>query len=309
MGRSGSTLAERLLGQVPGMWPAGELAHMWQRGIVASERCGCGEPFACCPFWRKVGEAGFGGWEQVDVGRVAELRRRVDRTRFVPLLAAPALMRPAFRQMLDEYLTYYARLYAGIEEVSGCQTVIDSSKHASLAFCLAHLRQLDLRVVHVVRDSRAVAYSWTKQVSRPDAKLESYMRTYSPTVAAAMWGAQNSAMHLLARTGTPILRLRYEDLASAPEAALRKIITFAGLPAARLGLGFLRSDSTGNWADFGASHTASGNPMRFTTGEIPIREDDSWRDGMPGRSRALVAALTFPWLARYGYLKASDPGS
>ena len=165
MSRSGSTLAERLLGELPGACPAGEVVHMWRRGVLADEHCGCGELFSGCSFWQKVGEAGFGGWGKVDVGRFEELQRRVDRTRFIPLLAAPALMPAAFRRALDEYLSYYQRLYTAIGEITGCHTVVDSSKHASLAFCLAR-SQLSVRIVHVVRDPRGVAHSWTKRVSR-----------------------------------------------------------------------------------------------------------------------------------------------
>jgi hypothetical protein len=110
-------------------------------------------------------------------------------------------------------------------------------------------------------------------------------------------------MHALARTRTPVLRLRYEDLTEAPKTALRRVAAFAGLPAASLDLSFLGSDGTGNWADLDVSHTASGNPMRFTTGQIAILRDDSWRDAMSPRDRTVVSALTFPWLARYGYLQ------
>ena len=74
LGRSGSTLIERLIGQLPGVCPVGELVHLWQRGITEGERCGCGEPFRECPFWQQVGKAAFGGWDQVDVSRVAALR-------------------------------------------------------------------------------------------------------------------------------------------------------------------------------------------------------------------------------------------
>src|ERR1022692_3637443 len=69
---------------------------------------------------------------------------------------------------LDEYISYYARLYAAIIKVSGCELVVDSSKHPSLAHCLRWLPDVDLRVLHLVRDSRAVAYSWSRQVRRPD---------------------------------------------------------------------------------------------------------------------------------------------
>jgi len=56
LGRSGSTLIERLLGQVPGVCAVGELVHLWDRGITEDERCGCGEPFRQCPFWSQVGK-------------------------------------------------------------------------------------------------------------------------------------------------------------------------------------------------------------------------------------------------------------
>ncbi len=87
LGRSGSTLIERLIGQLPGVCPVGELVHLWERGITAGERCGCGEPFRECPFWQQVGKAAFGGWDEVEVSRVAALRARVDRNRFIPALA------------------------------------------------------------------------------------------------------------------------------------------------------------------------------------------------------------------------------
>src|SRR5207248_1438935 len=107
---------------------------------------------------------------------------------------------------------------------------------------------IDVRVVHVVRDSRAVAYSWGKQVRRPDTDADSYMSRYSPAKAALQWIAQNGALHLLARRGAPTLRVAYEELVAAPEAALRRIARFAGLGADGAALGFLGGDSTGRWA-------------------------------------------------------------
>jgi hypothetical protein len=307
-GRSGSTLAERLLGQAPGVCSAGEVAHLWLRGIVRSERCGCGEPFRRCPFWCEVGEAGFGGWDKVDVGYLKALRSRVDRTRFIPLLAAPRMTRPGFQRALDEYLTYYCRLYSAIAEVSGCEVIVDSSKHASLAFCLSRSPRLDLRVVHLVRDSRGVAYSWTKHVRRPDVPHEHYMRTYAPGAVAGQWIIQNSALDLLSRTRTPVLRVRYEDLVAAPEAVLSSLAEFAGVAMDGSGLRFLGNGADGKWADLDVGHTVSGNPMRFAAGKIKIRCDDAWRTALGPADRLLVSSVTLPWLARYGYLRAAGRG-
>lgn len=302
IGRSGSTLIERLIGQLPGACAVGELVHLWERGITEGERCGCGLPFRHCPFWQQVGKAAFGGWDQVDVGRVAALRARVDRNRFIPSLAGRRV-RPRLRSVLNEYTTYYARLYAAITEVSGCDIVIDSSKHPSLAHCLRWQPDIDLRVLHLVRDSRAVAYSWSRQVRRPDAEGESYMTRYSPAMAAGQWTAQNAAFHLLARLGCPTMRLRYEDLTAGPEEALHQVTGFAGLTGPDR-YPFIGTDGASRWAQLDTIHSVSGNPMRFTTGKVPISRDDRWRTGMPGAQRRAVTALTLPMLAGYGYLGA-----
>lgn len=304
LGRSGSTVIERLLGEMTGVCPVGEVVHLWRRGITDGERCGCGESFHGCAFWQKVGKVGFGGWDKVDGPHVDALRRKIDRTRHIPALAA-GKVRSADRRSLDEYLSYYMRVYTAVAEVSATRTVVDSSKHPSLAFCLRSRHDLDLRVIHIVRDPRAVAYSWAMTVSRPDvtgpaAPRDSRMWAYSPPTAAVQWNVQNSGIRLLARLGTPTLLVRYEDFVQAPERELNRIASFAGLPDAPTAR-FLGSDDTGHWADLSASHTVSGNPMRFSTGRILIRHDERWRGAMRPAQRAAVTAITLPLLARYGY--------
>jgi hypothetical protein len=300
MGRSGTTLIERILGALPGVCPAGEVVHLWERGLADGERCGCGKPFSDCPFWQAVGEEAFAGWDKLDHSAVARLRHRVDRTRFIPLLAAPRRP-PEFQRALDEYASYYLRLYAAIAKVSGSVSVVDSSKHASLAFCLRTCSCIDLRVIHVVRDSRAVAYSWTRRVRRPDTASDSYMRTYTPVHAAGQWAAQNATIELLTRLGTPTLRVAYEELVRAPRQTMSPITEFIGLELGPQALGFLGNGPDGPWAELQPAHTASGNPLRFQTGRIPIQDDDAWRVAMPASARRTVSALTFPLLARYGY--------
>jgi hypothetical protein len=304
LGRSGTTLLERLLGELPDVCSVGEVVHMWQRGVVEGELCGCGEPFGSCPFWRQVGEVAFGSWSGLDVRRIAELRSAVDRNRYIPLLSSPLLPR-SLRSDRDKYVEYYLRIYSAIADVSNCSTVVDSSKHASLAFCLRSHAELDLRVIHVVRDSRAVAFSWTQAVSRPDASSSSFMTTYKPAAAAAHWNTQNAALQLLAAKGVPTLRVRYEDLVAAPALTLAGIADFAGIATPGSALGFLGADKGHRWAALSAAHTASGNPMRFTTGKIDIRSDERWRAAMPAGQRHTVTALTFPLLTRYGYARGA----
>ncbi|MCZ3387336.1 MAG: sulfotransferase, partial [Actinomycetia bacterium] len=65
-GRSGTTLLERALGELPGVVSLGETVHLWDRGLRDDELCGCTEPFGSCPFWRSVGDEAFGGWDRID---------------------------------------------------------------------------------------------------------------------------------------------------------------------------------------------------------------------------------------------------
>lgn len=298
VGRSGTTVLERALGELPGFRVLGETVHLWQRALVDDELCGCGRPFSDCPFWGAVGQRAFGGWDRVDAREVLELKRSVDRNRYLGRLAAPRL--PAdVAARVARYVGLYRRVYDAVAEVTGAGVLVDSSKHASLAFCLRWDPSLDLRVLHAVRDVRGVAYSWTKGTRRPEATSgrTSFMPTYSPASTALRWDLQNSAFGLLARRGTPTRRVRYEEFVADPRGVLAQIAAFAGQPVTQEGLSF----ASGTSVELTAQHTVSGNPVRFSTGRVPLRRDEAWRTGLPAGQRRAVSLLAAPLLLRYGY--------
>lgn len=292
LGRSGTTLLERVLGELPGVTPLGEVVHLWQRDVLDDERCACREPFSRCPFWSAVGRRAYGGWANLDVDRLLTVQRAVDRTRFVPRLAARDLD-PATRAAVDEYVGHYERVYTAAAAESGAAVLVDSSKNASLAYCLRWSTTIQLKVLHVVRDSRGVAYSWTKQVTRPESNGDQMTR-YSPGRSALLWGAHNTAFALLRRRGVDVRRLRYEQFVAEPAATTAALAQWLGVPAE---LDFI-SDTR---VRLGTCHSAAGNPMRFTTGMVRLRRDDAWRTELPAGQRRLVGAMTAPWLGRYGY--------
>ena len=292
LGRSGTTLVERLLGELPGVVALGEVVHLWQRDILDDERCGCGARFSACTFWQRVGERAFGGWGNVDVARIHALRDAVERTRHIPRLAATGASAD-----VREYATYYAKVYAAAAEVAGAEVVVDSSKHSALAHVLRFADNVDLRVVHVVRDARGVAYSWTKTVARPETDGAEEMTRYSPARSALLWNAHNAAFGLLARRGVRVRRIQYEEFLADPRTALIRLADFAGLTLTTDALAFLRPEH----ADLKVGHSAAGNPMRFTVGRLPLRRDDDWVRALPSGQRRLVGTVCAPMLRAYGY--------
>jgi len=297
-GRSGSTLLDRLLGQVEGFFSVGELRHIWDRSFGENQLCGCGEPFRECAFWKAVVEEAFGGFEHVNLSEIKVLKHSVDRMRYVPRLMFPWLRSPGYRKAFSEYIEVLSRLYKAIRDVSGSEFIIDSTKDPSHGFVLSAMPDVELHVVHLVRDSRAVAYSWQRKKRRPEIHWkEEYMPRYSPLKSAWEWGLMNGVVQLLGYVVPGHYTLvRYEELVSQPRRTLHRLLVRLGIrePA----LGFI-SDRV---IRLGVDHTVSGNPIRFQRGEIAVRPDTEWQHKMPTSQRLVVSALTWPLLLKYGYL-------
>ncbi len=296
-GRSGSTLLERLVGQHGAAASVGEMRDLWLRGLVEDRRCGCGERFSACPFWTAVGQAAFGGWDRLDVGRVQALRDRLDRPWTLPLLLWPGSLPARVRTPLEEYAAVLRTVYTAIAQVSGRRTVIDSTKIATHALVLRRAG-LDLRVVHLVRDSRGVMFSWQKTVTRPDAVGDpDVMLRYGPVTGSARYVLYNGYAHLLRALRLPYVFLRYEDLVQDPPAGLAEVLRLLDVPAERGGAPAAGS----GMPSLRATHTIDGNPMRMQSGPLRIAPDERWRSDMRAGTRRTVTILTAPLLLRYGY--------
>ena len=302
-GRSGSTLLDRMLGELPGFVSTGEVRFIWQRGLVENRLCGCGEPFRECPFWRSVGEEAFGGWDALDANDLVALDHSINRHRYIPLLVAPRLSR-AFETRLARYVEILSRLYAAIDRVSGGACIVDSTKDPPFAFLLRRVPTIDLRIVHLVRDSRGVAFSWTKQVRRPeDVDVARFMHTYHPVEMGFRWLVYNACFHLLGRLHVPRLMTRYEEVVASPRREIERMAALAGEEVDKAGFDFLN----GRQVELGVHHTISGNPMRFQRGAIELALDEEWRSRLSPANRRMVSLFTFPLLVRYGYLGPARP--
>jgi hypothetical protein len=284
-----------VLGESSGAICVGETRYLWQRGAIHNVRCGCGEDFRDCPFWGTVGEQAFGGWHRAQVERLADIDQRTNRLRSLPLHRLGSL-HPEFAAVTADYADQLARLYLAIAKVSGASTLVETSKDPNFAWVLTRMPGYDVRIVHLVRDSRAVACSWMtpKRLVSPIGG-ETYMPTLAVHNTATRWTIANSAFHALAARA-PYIRCTYERFVREPRACLSELDAFcAG------SLAFPAEQLDGDRVLLGKHHIFSGNPMSERIGWVQMRPDDRWSNELSVTQATTVTALSWPLLRSYGY--------
>lgn len=310
LGRSGTTLIEKLLNELPQTQAVGETVHLWERGVRDQERCGCGETFAACTHWSAVGREAFGSWDNIDLDRVIDLRWKADRSRMLPQIFR-AIRSGNVGAEQQEYLDFLRPVLLASAAVAGPspdgspKVILDSSKHLSTAALLSLDPALDVRVLHVLRDPRGVAYSWTKEIARPEAagsesaagSDDNLMPTYKPSRTAMRWVTDNLGFEALAKLGVATMALRYEDFLEDPAGSMTKAAQFAGIAGSDL---FPMIEGKTVRLSH-AMHSVAGNPMRFGGDDITLRLDDAWKTKLDAKSRATVTRITRPVLGHFGY--------
>lgn len=305
-GRSGSTVLANILGEVDGVFAAGEVRYLWQRGLKESRLCGCGLPVRECPVWSQVlARAGYLD-DSARVDAVLRMLQRTGRIRNLPGILAGGVFHgldPARSEAYAGERATLGELYAAMAGVTGSRVIVDSSKLPAYANVLAATPGIDLHVVHLIRDPRGAAHSWASKKELGDGAAKSHMEQIGPAKSAVLWDVWNVAGGALFHGGPDrYLRLRYEDFVADPPAAVRRILAMVGLEDAELPF------VNGNEARTSANHSVAGNPDRLRHGQITLRSDDRWRTAMAPSDRRLVSALTSPLLLRYGYpLRPATP--
>ncbi|MDO8432778.1 MAG: sulfotransferase domain-containing protein [Candidatus Binatus sp.] len=297
-GRSGSTILDRMLGQVEGFFSAGEIRVLWDRALAQHLLCGCGLPLDDCPVWGDIIRNSVGGDNSNGGDDVRNIRQSA-RTLATPLILLPG-GRKLLRSMTLRHVDRIAAVYKAIVKQTGCRVIVDSSKVPAYSYLLSQVPGIELYVVHLVRDPRAVAYSWQKSKSRPDMRkvtgAPSEMTRFGLVTSSLIWAMENIASEMLwQRSERPYLRLSYEEFATHPKAALDSIFRLLGETPATTPF---VSDSE---VKLSVNHTVAGNPDRMSTGLVKLRVDDEWRARLAPMNRRLVEVLTFPVLHRYGY--------
>jgi hypothetical protein len=291
--RSGSTILDQILGQLPGFFSVGELVDLWDRG--PETLCGCGRLLKDCDLWREVCLEAFGSTpESFDFRAYERKRQNCARSRHLILLPSPRLRR-SLNPELESYVQTLTRLYRALERVTGARVLVDSSKQPAHAYLLQMSRVAEVYIVHLIRDPRGCAYSYQRRKAHPALK-GGHFPTMHPMKNSLHWIVANLATQMISRISrSHYLRVRYEDFVRAPRGTVYRLTEFIGeavpqVPFASEHTVILRP-----------LHGVSGNSVRFQTGAVRLRLDEQWKSEMKTRHKALVTALTSFLLPHYGY--------
>jgi hypothetical protein len=303
-----------LLGAQSGACTAGELKAT-SMGDPESYRCSCRELITECAFWKEVaGEMAVRGQPNFDITN-AGTNHLATNSRYADRLLAPLHRGPLLECVRDSALSVSARwrrhlrhanarnlaLIESLLAVTEAGLVVDSSKLALRAKYLRQIRGLEIKVVRVIRDGRAVSLTYMDDWNFADAadpKLRSGgagVRKAPPrrsmAEAAHEWKRSNEAADCLTAMlpKTQWTEVRYEELCAAPEATLHRLVEFVGLDPDKLILDFRAREQ----------HVI-GNGMRMdSTSEI--RLDERWREHLTAEDLAVFDRVAGDLNRKYGY--------
>lgn len=285
---SGSTLSALLLNSHPEICAAGELkaTHLGDRDTY---RCSCQNLIDDCYFWinvssemRKRGQEYFVGRTPNDLNSipseyVRRLLKPLHRGASIEMLRDVLLkMSPAWRTEIRSWRARNAALVESIATASGARYVVDSSKIALRLKYLQGIPGIDLKVIRLVRDGRAVALTYMRPSEFADATdpglrgggsgIENHNCLSMPE-AANEWRRSNEEASEVLRSfpDESHIQLSYEELCMDPAATLARIFGFMGLAGKP------------HYEEFrSVEHHVVGNGMRLDSGSA-ITLDERWR--------------------------------
>jgi hypothetical protein len=298
-GRSGGTLLANLMGQIPGFCNVGELNRLWDSGLVHNRRCGCGLPVQECPTWSAILDEADALLRGTPLAPLAKAHIDLDQSAVVrwPRLARLLRTRVDTRdrwEALERYTTATSAVYRSIAKVTGAKVVVDSSRLPFEPVALGLVPGVDLRIGHVVRDPRAVVFSWKRARVFTDRDTGEHLPRFGAAFSTTSWLARNVIVEMLRRR-RPSITVSYDELARDPAKVLRELADLMDEPAGDLR--FLTSDA----ATLVPTHSVGGNPVRMISGAVVIEPDEEWRHEISARDRWVSTALALPLLHRYGF--------
>ncbi|MBZ0120822.1 MAG: sulfotransferase [Sandaracinaceae bacterium] len=298
--RSGSTVFSSLLGSHPRVIGVGELTHLHPRLWESGHYCSCGASTLDCKVWsgvRALLDQPGAAFDPHDYGRLKPRFEPypLDRRGWVRLARQRAGRTPEF----ERYVHLTTSIFESLARTTQAEVIVDATKEPGRCVALAQCQKIDLRVIHLVRDSRAVAWSLSKEISR-DAKLGVQRFAGADPVwrGGAHWTLTNALSEAarLAVGRERFLRVRYEDFVLHPRETLARVGAFMGVDYAAT------IDAVEKGESLNVEHIIAGNRVRMK-GPVRLQLDTEWTRLMPLSDQLQVRATTEPLLRRYDYVR------
>ena len=300
IGHSGSTLLESILGAHSQITTCGEI-HIWPHEIASNGvmPCGCGDSVPDCSFWNQMKQQvnpieqlhpkihffreQHNAGHTVRLGRLSDFSSKEVSTETAELIAT-------YGQ--NNYEVFASFLSAmGESNNQKFNWIVDASKDPYRLLWLVRSGLFNLKILHVVKNPRAFAYSMLKRL--PKNKQSLYNRFYETLRQSGKWSIENHLIHLIAKNhldSSDYLLVKYEQLAEDPHSTFEKVCETIGCEFEPAAVENFRC---------GSAHTIAGNPMRYQSRGIFL--DEKWKNLLPKFDRKVAEIATFANRSQYGY--------
>jgi hypothetical protein len=290
---SGSTLFSLLANAHPDIASVGEMTGPTSRQNPETYMCSCGCKIKDCGFWKQVAERMTSSELPFDPGSF-DTRIRLGNTSLSQRILTGSLGNSILERIRDamvklspmtnkrlRYLIHRNKsLATSILQVTGKSVFFDASKNPMRISHFINEKDIDLRLIHLVRDVRGTSQSKRKNQGKTD---------WRKNVHAWIRANRNIERQLKRLPPDRWLRIRYEDLCRKPAETLHQFFAFCGVEPQDLPLDFSSEE-----------HHIVGNRMRLSSlGQIRLDED--WRRTVTPDEVALAWKLAGRTHVRYGY--------
>ncbi len=293
-GRSGSTILGNVLGSCEGFFFGGEIRNIWKQSLLNNRLCGCGVPLKECSFWQQVFDKAFGGIDKVNADEIIKKLELSYYSRFAPVKLLPCGERYFKSKALS--VPEMEKLFIEIHEASNSRVIVDTTKSPIYGYLLSLMGNLDVYVIHLIRDPRGIAYSRKKKMLQPDKDQKVYIERFSSFDSSLKWDVRNIFSELLwKKNRNKYLMIRYEDFIAKPKETISSILNFISESDASMPF------ASDNEVELSINHSVWGNPSRFNMGKIELKLDNEWKTKLTGFDRFVSTTCTLPLLSRYGY--------
>lgn len=292
--RSGSTILNILLGNIDGVFAAGELNHYMRAGANSDSYCSCGRPVTTCEFWTSVRNASD-DMTKDHTHSFQDLTNTIENWR--SLLSTNN--KSSGNRLKQAYADYSDAYYDSILKISKNNFVVDASKSPVRLLHLLSNSNHEYKVIHTVRDPRGVCASlnksWKKDVER-GIEVNLAGRPYRKIIKELYL---LSFLTILARLRTRkgnFLQVRHEDLVSRTKGTINNLQNFLEVDCHEL------AEHVANGGELQQSHNVGGNRLRMQKAIKISPTTDLWHENLSKTKAVLVTIAIIPLRLIYYFL-------